>query len=300
MRLRGLAICAAFLAMMPAPAVICAQQSGAAGGGLPASPTSSSSIPASPGSANQAQGIDSQGTREQLPPPQITVANPPPTPLIWALHDKITWAATVVLALLGYVGILLALSLLKKIDRQTKYAETAAEAAAASAQAALLNAKALIHSERPWVLMTVEPTRGVENSFTVMATNRGRTPASIIATMNGRKIAVDEAHLPSTPEYRTEKLSAPVTPVILLPGESTAMMPFSREDIRALCDSEERYRRIETWEEKVFLYGKVAYRDLISPSEDQVHETNWCCWYIHGRQNSGLVIAGPPGYNSHT
>jgi hypothetical protein len=39
---------------------------------------------------------------------------------------------------------------------------------------------------------------------------------------------------------------------------------------------------------------------LIAPADSQEHETNWCCWYIHGRQTSGLVIAGPPEYNSHT
>jgi hypothetical protein len=42
------------------------------------------------------------------------------------------------------------------------------------------------------------------------------------------------------------------------------------------------------------------YRDLVSPQGSNEHETNWCCWYIHGRQKSGMVIAGPPSYNSHT
>ena len=80
-------------------------------------------------------------------------------PLTWELHEKIAWAANLVLVILGYAGILLAISLLKKIDRQTGYAETAAEAAAASAQAALLNAQAVMHSERPWILISVEPSR---------------------------------------------------------------------------------------------------------------------------------------------
>jgi hypothetical protein len=205
-----------------------------------------------------------------------------------------------VLVILGYVGIMMCVSLLKKIDRQTGYAETAADAAAASAQAALLNAQAVVHSERPWILITVEPSRSVENSFTVMATNRGRTPARIIATEERTRIAIDEKHLPRTPEYVNEKPGAPLVPIILLPGEFTAIKPFSRDDVKGLCDSEERFKRIETWEEKVYLYGKITYEDLISPPVSQVHETNWCCWYIHGRQNSGLVMAGPVEYNSHT
>ena len=194
----------------------------------------------------------------------------------------------------------MAYSLLKKIERQTGYAEAAIEAASSSAHAALLNAQAVIHAERPWILITVEPSRSMENSFTIMATNRGRTPARIVETQERYKIAIDEKHLPDTPEFRNEKHATPFAPIILLPGEFTAIKPFSRDDVKALCDSEERFKRIETWEEKVFIYGKVVYRDLISATDGPPHETNWCCWYIHGRQNSGLVIAGPSEYNSHT
>jgi hypothetical protein len=205
-----------------------------------------------------------------------------------------------VLVLVAYAGILLALSLLKKIERQTGYAETAATAAATSAQAALLNAQAVIHAERPWILISVEPSRSKENSFTVTATNRGRTPARIVATAERTRIAIDEARLPGTPEYGNEEPKPPRLPIILLPGESTDIKPFGRDDVKGLCDSEERFKRIEAWEEKVFLYGKLVYQDLVSPADSQLHETNWCCWYIHGRQNSGLILAGPAEYNLHT
>ena len=204
------------------------------------------------------------------------------------------------LVILGYAGIMIALSLLKKIDRQMGYVETAAEAAAASSHAALMTAQAILHAERSWILISVEPSPSAENSFTVMATNRGRTPARIVDTAERTRIALDEEHLPGNPEYGEEKPGAPFTPIILLPGETTAIKPFCRADAKGLCDSEERYRRIETWEEKIFLYGKVIYMDLTAPVDSEAHETNWCCWYIHGRQNSGLVIAGPQGYNTHT
>jgi hypothetical protein len=291
---------ALLLALTQAPAAIAVQTNDHAGANRQAPPPSTSSIPAPQETGSPASQADHEGGVRDEQPPHITVANPPPTPLTWALHDKIAWAANLVLVILGYAGILVAISLLKKIDRQTGYVETAAEAAAASAQAALMNAQAVIRSERPWILTTVEPSRSVENSFTVMATNRGRTPARIIATAVRIRIAIDEKHLPGTPEYMNEEPGAPFTPIILLPGESTAIKPFRREDVKGLCDSEERYKRIETWEEKIYLYGKVMYVDLIAPADSQAHETNWCCWYIHGRQNSGLVIAGPPEYNTHT
>jgi len=70
--------------------------------------------------------------------------------------------------------------------------------------------------------------------------------------------------------------------------------------VKGICESEEAFRRVENWEEKIFLYGRVLYQDLIAPADNQTHVTAWCCWYIHGRQKSALVISGPPEYNLHT
>jgi hypothetical protein len=267
----------------------------------PTAKSQAAPVAASPAPMPQsAPGTDSAGSLRDYQTPHITIANPPPAPSMWTWQEQVTWAANLVLVVLGYVGIMMALSLLKKIERQTGYAEAVVEAASSSAHAALLNAQAVIHAERPWILITVEPSRSMENSFTVMATNRGRTPARIIEILDRHQIAIDEKRLPYSPEYLNEKRAAQFAPIILLPGEFAAIKPFCRDDVKALCDSEERFKRIETWEEKVFLYGKVVYQDLISASDDEAHETNWCCWYIHGRQNSGLVIAGPHEYNSHT
>ena len=298
MGVKGLAIVAVLGVLLQVPLAVAAQTGNHASSKPQTPPVSSSSIG---DAAYSASVTANEGIARELQPPHITVANPPaPPPAPWSLHEQISWAANLVLVLLGYVGIMMAVSLLKKITRQTAYAEAAADAANASAQAALLNAQAVLHSERPWILITVEPSRSIENSFTVIATNRGRTPARIIETTDRNKIVIDEKRLPATPEFRHMERSAPFTPIILLPGEFTAIKPFSREEVKGLCDSEERFKRIETWEEKVFIYGKVLYCDLISPADSPPHETNWCCWYIHGRQNSGLVIAGPPAYNSHT
>ncbi|MGD0829997.1 MAG: hypothetical protein ABR907_03570 [Terracidiphilus sp.] len=293
MGLKGLATFALLSTTMLAPAAVCAE-------------TGNSSVAKQPilvawndPSANSLPSTTSGG-ESSFQTPRITVANPPPTQVPWTWQQEITWAANLILVILGYIGIMMAIQLLRKIDRQAGYAEASAETAAASAQAALLNAQAVIHSERPWLLITVEPSKSIENSFTVLATNRGRTPAKIVATAERTRIVIDENHLPPMPEYKNERPGAPVVPIILVPGESAVIKPFCRDDVKGLCDSEERFKRIETWDEKVFLYGKVIYKDLIAPADDQGHETNWCCWYIHGRQNSGLVIAGPPEYNSHS
>lgn len=232
--------------------------------------------------------------------PHIVVTLPAPAPVKWPIHDRILWAVLLVLVILGYAGIMLALSTLKKIERHTAAAESSALAAAQAAQAALLHAQSLFKAERPWLTISVEPTLGVENSFNVTATNRGRSPARITSVLDDIIYAVDEAHLPPSPVMKTAERSAPFASIILLPGEYAAIKAIRRDDVKELCGSDEKFKAVEAWDERIFLYGKVVYNDLIAPSGSEQHETGWCCWYIHGRQKSGLVIAGPPAYHTHS
>ncbi len=253
--------------------------------------------------ANPATPPNCEGAACDAKLPHITIATPAPAPAPWPLQERIAWTASLLLTIVAYVGIILALSALRKIERQTRYGETAAQAAADSANAVLLLAQTQAETqkrvERPWILVAAEPAPGVPNSFTIVATNRGRGPARIVALNEEVTTAADESQLPAAPTYTSEPRT-PVVPMILLPGESTAVKSFRRDDVRLICDTEEHLRRVEEWEEKIYFYGVVAYRDLRSPDEKQVYETSWCCWYIHGRQKSGMVMAGPPEYNRHS
>ena len=265
-----------------------------------ASPVQQSSGKVGAGSASQTAPAQSDCNGVPCDQKQVIVTLPPqPTPQ-WPLRERISWGAYLALALVGYIGVMVALSTLKKIERNTLLAETTAQAALDASQAALTTAQAILLSERPWLLVSVEPTINKLNSFTITATNKGRTPATIATTVDEVGIKSDASHLPATPEYDEQQGTRPMIPVTLVPGESTPIKVFSRDDVPAVCESEERFKRIENWDEKIFLHGKITYHDLVSPQGANEHETNWCCWYIHGRQKSGMVIAGPPGYNSHT
>ena len=264
------------------------------------------SATAPPATANPAAQTDCEGGACDAPTPHITIATPAPAPAPWPLQDRIGWAASLLLTIIAYVGIMLALSALRKIERQTRCAESAAQAAADSAKVALLlaqsqtqQAEAQAQAERPWILITTEPAYGIPNGFTVVATNRGRSPARIVSIADEIAIAADESELPSVPKFTGEP-RPPVVAMILLPGESTGIKSIRRDDVKALCGTEERLRRVEDWKEKIYLHGTVAYRDLRSQDEKQMHETLWCCWYIHGREKNGMVMAGPPEYNRHT
>jgi len=197
------------------------------------------------------------------------------------------------------VGVTVALFMQRRIDRQTHYAETAAQAAADSAKAALLFAQGQARSERPWFVVSAEPATTAPDSFQVIVTNRGRSPARIVTLVDDFVIAPDESNLPPKPAYKNEP-EPPRIPIILLPGETAAIKSFSRGEVPSVCESPEQVKLVENWEAKMYFYGNVVYAELLSGDKEVVHETGWCCWYIHGRQKSGMVMAGPREYNQHT
>ncbi len=251
-------------------------------------------VPATPSSS------DSDSSQSSAQPPQIIV-NPPAAPVPeWGWREQATWAASIVLAVLGYVGIMLALRTLKRIERHLETSTTTAQAALESSSAALSLAQAIANSERPWIVVTVEPFLTMESSFKVMAANRGRSPARIINAIDQVRVTHDETQLPKTPEFdTTEKTDAP-EPIVLLPGEATGIWAFNREDLASICKSADALRKVERWQETLFLYGRITYMDLNATDQSQVHETFWCCRYIHGEKNSALVMAGQPEYNKHS
>jgi len=252
-----------------------------------------------PGLSVTSQNANCVGPECDQPTPHISIATPAPAPAPWTWQQSVAWGANLVLVVLGYIAIMMGLSLLRKIERQTEYAETAAQAAADAANAALVQAQVMARAERPWVLMSVRPAQNVEGGFAILATNRGRSPALILSTVDEIVSAVDESQLAPEPEFRNEPV-APSDPMILLPGEATEILSFSRADVQRVCETEERMKRVEKWEEKIFLYGKVVYCDLSAPDHAPAHESSWFAWYIHGRQKSGMVMGGRPAYNRHS
>lgn len=231
-------------------------------------------------------------------PSHITIATPAPAPAPWSLPDRLKWMSEVLLLVIAAVFAWLAVSALRKIERQTRYAEETSQAAAEAAKAALLVVEGQARAERPWILVTAAPVPGSTNSFSIMAANRGRSPARIVTLAECIAIVRDESELPRAPIFKTAP-RAPVAPTILLPGESVSIKTFSRDEVKSVCENPEEALQIEEWVEKIYLYGNVVYADLAA-SGDAKLETGWCCWYIHGRQKSGMVMAGPPQYNRHS
>jgi hypothetical protein len=297
MALKNLGVAAMLLCFGFIPAASAAQA------GSPAPPKPVSTSPAPSPAASTAQPNNPNGSCEgsgcDVTPAHITIATPAPAPSPWPLQERIAWAANLILVLIIYVAVMLGIPPLRKIAAQMKFIEVTAQAAADSARASLMYAEAQAQSQRPWLVVNAEAEPGPNNRFTIRATNRGRSPTRIVTLIETFALARDEADLPAAPVFQGEP-KPPRIPIILLPGESTELKTFSRDDLKSVCETAEDMRRVEQWEAKVYLFGAITYVDLRAPADKQPYETGWCCWYIHGHQKSGMVIAGTPEYNRHT
>lgn len=254
-------------------------------------------------SSAQTAGAPDQAAQESPSPsqqPQIIVNTPAAPSEPWSWHDEVAWGAGVILALFGYVGIMLALRTLKHIEQHVESGVDTAQAALESAHAALALAQAIANSERPWIVVTVEPFLTMENSFKVMASNRGRSPARLIGFEDQVRVAVDEKNLPKAPAFETADTGESVEPIVLLPGEATGIWSFNREDLPTICRTVDVQRQVERWRETLFVYGRIKYSEMNGANDKKLHETLWCCRYIHGDKKSALVMAGPPEYNKHS
>jgi hypothetical protein len=182
------------------------------------------------------------------------------------------------------------------MKEQTAIAENAA-------QAALLNAQAVINSERPWLL--IKPTLRFHavpgqpvTSFTVefKAVNPGRSPAEVIyAALEWRQLLLGQ-------ELLNERFFSEDTPVEQQWAHTQWIEPnetFIPDGLDGRChisnDAQELWRYLMEGTMVIVVTGFIRYRDAISNS---VHESRYC--YLVSPKVGTMVMTGPPGYNKLT
>jgi hypothetical protein len=177
------------------------------------------------------------------------------------------------------------------MERQTKAAEDAAAAA-------LLNAQAMMHSERPWIIVNIEPHPQFRGSFLFAATNKGRTPAQLVSGSSEYIFTARPQDLPVPPTYSSQFTGLDET--LLVPGD-----PFQIYSRSGICPEDILARRsasheLRSYNESLVFYGRILYRNAFSNGNDanSFHETRWCLAYLkHERR---FVVTGPDEYNRHT
>lgn len=189
---------------------------------------------------------------------------------------------------------------LAALQRQAATTEVHSRSFEKSAEATLLNAKALINSERPWILITAVPNSAPRRSFTIMAKNVGRTPATLTSWSLEIEFTDHSTDLPRPPVFGDDHPWP--SRIILVAGEQRAITSVSEAMVRVAAGTRERISNIEAMFEFAFAFGYVRYKNLLDPSTVDAYETRWCYWFppITGDEQAAPMGAGIGEYAGHT
>ena len=205
----------------------------------------------------------------------------------------------------GIAGIWVAICTLTDIQRQTGHLRRSVIASRKSARAALLNAQAVINSERPWIIIEFQKIMASDHAgkaqFHIVAVNRGKTVARIISYTEPIEVScvLPDRELPmpypsNLGHSRPQRFLAPGATM-----EIADFYPRSRLNMQRMAAAgESQGGNIAA--QRMVIYGEIRYSDGVSP------EPKWSryCFQHNPEQFSNiggnLMFCGPDGYNDYT
>lgn len=148
-----------------------------------------------------------------------------------------------------------------------------------AADAALLNAKAIIASERPWLVTTIQRFGDVEERYIVRVTNQGRTPAELVE--GHQSCNMQSMTFRSPPAGFESPIWLPMETFIVNGGG------FDINPNSPLCPDVTLQINAPGWSEgpepkAVFVYGILYYWDLLTDRDAPSAEpyiTRWIFRY---------------------
>jgi len=189
-----------------------------------------------------------------------------------------TW----LLVLVGIGGVLAALRTIGTLEKQ--------------ANAAMLNAQAVINAERPWFVVSLTLDESGRR-FSLSCLNQGNTPGKIIS-MSADYCFVDKPEdLPIPPVYS----SAAVMPDLSLIVHRDSFPIGKGIDPEHVIGQNDRRESVYERIEFLAYYGNVVYRDTLYPesSEEGNHESRWCFIYepsgLPKLTKAALAVLNPVG-----
>jgi hypothetical protein len=161
----------------------------------------------------------------------------------------------------------------REMTRATREMRETTKATEKAAQAALLNAKAVIASERPWIVVTLIKT--TIGAFGYRVANNGRTPAQIesIFYSFGFDSYRDKNRVP--PNY-TSKIYPPQN----LLESNGGFDLYEKKHPQTVVEGAGLQDRVAKGNQFLIYDGKITYWDALSEGKERVlHETVWCYYF---------------------
>jgi hypothetical protein len=204
-----------------------------------------------------------------------------------------TWPSWAIV-ISGLVAVWVAVRTLRTLERQAEESRNAAEAAKESAKAALKNVEALIKSERPWFVATVEPSAENPTTYRLRIENKGKTPGILNEMFAESTFAERPDSLPLPPTYRSPCIA---------PNDNL----FSQNDSYVVPYDYKPSAMVGQWlssanhspTDSLVIYGKLTYTDSFPETESgqTMHETRWCFFWFEKQRR--WVRCGPREYSGH-
>jgi hypothetical protein len=170
-----------------------------------------------------------------------------------------------------------------------------------AAEAALLNAQAVINAERAWLVVSIEndPNRRAPfQTFIHVLNNKGRTPAVLKSIHIQYDFVSLPDNLPVPPEYKG-LIGMPERLFIVGEKDLPIGIAFDPEKITFMRS---KIPQVQNAQEFLVWYGRVTYEDVFETQTKnnlgKVHETRWCYAWSFGDKR--FVCCGPGEYNCNT
>jgi hypothetical protein len=199
----------------------------------------------------------------------LNVSEPVPIPEVWRWYDIVAWVGNLLLVGVG-IGTLIAVW--KQAKRMKEHAEELKNVAAA----ALLNAQAVIGSERAWLTATMgevklepEPADpNIQVTFWMHPTvaNHGRTPARLTKMYLRYRLCKSITELPFVPVYEVEDDDPSEDGSSCFDGELLIVPNSGLSPLGVPLDGEDA-RTVRAGDITLILYGYIRYEINGVPGE---------------------------------
>ena len=200
------------------------------------------------------------------------------------LYRVYLWA-TIVGVFVGLIGLGFIYWQIRILKQTADATQTSANAAQKSAEATLLNAKAMIQTERPWIVVSVRKDRtdlfdsfNLKNRpehFSFHIKNVGRTPAEILHITVFEDLIPRMERIPDVPPCKNIVTYIEHSP-LLAPEEP---WQFDRMKMSGIDYRENELRSIQRGTVHLLRYGIITYRNTSDPDKSNLLETKFCCIY---------------------
>lgn len=155
------------------------------------------------------------------------------------------------------------------------------------AEAALLNAEAVIKAERPWLIVQIEASENEAATYLVVATNKGRTPAEMVDGLFGQGVYPIGDSVPN--EDRMAPFFAPLQGVTV-PGDSF--------EVGKIKITSHRIDNSTPPPKQLYCCGIIRYWDTFTDrSQAAPYVTQWC---FHWQGPKREWVRSPNGYSRNT